>query len=423
MLHLKNTSECKHICYILIFCRYSIAQNPPLHEEFLEAVKSLPTSYDANAYLNLINTFGTHYISGVLLGGKMKAVTAIKTCQATMSGLSDTAVKDCLDAEASATIEIVTIKAEMHFCREKKKKMGTDQQFSNMFNERQTEIIGGNINGEDLLFSGSAHPNSLKNWLESLKTLPDIVYYTLKPLHFLLSEKQPARSGLKKAIETYINDNALKKICSEPCTIGRKCSARDRCVCVCDSSQIIKSNCCPTEKGLATLKVYNLKAKELYGDVGSETDGVVSVQFGTQTKRTDIIDEDDNPSWPETFEFGPIKITMANKLTFNVFDADSYWNSDLLGECAFDLRRGVVTDMCVFKYGTFFFTYEVKCAPSLQGPRCDEYQKSPMTSSLANIFSSRNGVLVKDMWKLELARNNSEELSFKSTFEKQLVEL
>uniref|UniRef100_A0A673GU59 C2 domain-containing protein n=1 Tax=Sinocyclocheilus rhinocerous TaxID=307959 RepID=A0A673GU59_9TELE len=256
--------------------------------------------------------------------------------------------------------------------------------------KRQTEIIGGNINGEDLLFSGSSHPNSLKKWIESLKSLPDIVHYSLKPLHFLLSNKHPARKGLKKAVEEYIIQNALMKVCSKPCKIGRKCSARDRCACVCESSKIIKSNCCPAEKGLATLKVYKLRAKGLYGDVGSQTDGTVTVTYDKQIKRTETIHDNDNPRWPETFEFGPIKIRMANKLTFKVDDVDGFWNSDLLGSCSFDLRSGVVTDACVFTYGTFFFTYEVKCAPSLQGPQCNEHKPSPMAAPLTDIFSSRN---------------------------------
>nr|XP_055074937.1 perforin-1-like [Misgurnus anguillicaudatus] len=402
------------------FYRYKIVQTPPLHEEFLKAVKSLPTAYDATAYHNLINTFGTHYITDVELGGKMKAITAIKTCQASMNGLTDTAVKDCLDVEASGTVHGVTVAAETHFCNEKKKKMGTGQTFSNMFNERQTEIIGGNINGEDLLFSGSSHPNSLKTWLESLKTLPDIVHYTLKPLHFLLSETDPARNGLKKAVEDYINENSLKKVCSESCGIGRQCSARDRCACVCNPSQIIKSNCCPAQKGLATLKVYKLYAKGLYGDVGGKTDGFVEIKFGTQVKRTEIIHENDDPRWPETFEFGPIKINMANQLIFEVYDADEYWNNDLLGKCSFDLRSGVVTDTCVFKYGTFFFTYKVQCAPSLEGNQCENYKPSSMASHLANIFSSRNGILVKDLWKLKLAHNISDKLRFKSTYRKYM---
>uniref|UniRef100_A0A671P1B7 Perforin-1-like n=1 Tax=Sinocyclocheilus anshuiensis TaxID=1608454 RepID=A0A671P1B7_9TELE len=384
------------------FYRYRVAENPPLHAEFLEAIKSLPASYDKDAYRNLISTYGTHYTTSVKLGGQMKAITAIKTCQAAVSGLTDTAVKDCLDVEASGSYSVATVKAEAHFCQEQKKKMGTNEMFSSMFNERQTEIIGGNINGEDLLFSGSSHPNSLKNWHNSLKSLPDIVHYSLKPLHFLLSAEHPARKELKKAVEEYIIENALMKVCSEPCKIGRKCSARDRCACVCESSQIIKSNCCPAEKGLATLKVYSLSAKGLYGDTFTQTDGFVLVKYDVQIKNTKTIDDNDNPLWPETFEFGPIKIRMANKLTFEVYDADKFWNTNLLGKCSFELRSGVVTDACVFKYGTFYFTYEAKCAPSLQGPQCNEYKPSPMAAPLADIFSSRNGVLVKDMQRLEL---------------------
>ncbi|XP_048057810.1 perforin-1-like isoform X2 [Megalobrama amblycephala] len=400
------------------FYRYRVAEKPPLNAEFLEAITSLPASYNPDAFRNLITTYGTHYIKDVKLGGQIKAITAFKTCQATLSGLTDTAVKDCLDVEASGSYNAATVKTESHFCKEQKKKMGTNQKFSTMFNERQTEIIGGNINGEDLLFSGSSHPNSLKNWLESLKSLPDIVHYSLKPLHFLLSTKHPARRGLKRAVEKYIIENALMKVCSESCKIGRKCSARDRCACVCEGSQIIKSNCCPAEKGLATLKVYNLRANGLYGDVHTQTDGVVLVKYGTQEKRTEIINNNDNPRWPETFDFGPIKFSMANLLTFEVYDADSYWNSDPLGKCSFSLRSGTVRDTCIFKYGTFFFTYEVKCAPSLNGPQCNEHKASPMAAPLADIFSSRNGVLVKDMPRLESAHNLSNK--FKSASGKQI---
>ncbi|KAG1947396.1 perforin-1 [Pimephales promelas] len=280
------------------FYRYRLAENLHLHAEFLQAIKKLPASYDPDAYRNLITTYGTHFTTSVMLGGRIKAVTAIKTCQAAVSGLTDTAVKDCLDVEASASYSVATVKAESHFCKELKKKMGTNEKFSAMFSERQTEIIGGNINGEDLLFSGTS--SSRKNWFESLKSVPDIVHYTLKPLHFLLSDTHPARQGLKKAVEEYIIKNALMKVCSESCKI------------------------------------------------------------------------------------------------------DSSWNSKLLGECSFEIRSGVVSDACAFKYGTFFFTYKVTCAPSLKGPRCDEHEPSPMASHLADIFSSRNGVLMMGQFQIYL---------------------
>uniref|UniRef100_A0A671NU10 Uncharacterized protein n=1 Tax=Sinocyclocheilus anshuiensis TaxID=1608454 RepID=A0A671NU10_9TELE len=270
---------------------YRVAENPPLHAEFLEAIKSLPASYDKDAYRDLI-TYGTHYTTSVKLGRQMKAITAIKSCQAAVSGLTDTAVKDCLDVEASGSYNAATVKAKTYFCQEQKRKMRTNEKFRSMFNDRKMEIIGGDKNGEDLLFS-------------------------------------------------------------------------DRCACVCESSQIIKSNCRPAEKGLATLKVYSLRAKGLYGDRSTQIDCTVTVTYDNQIKRTETIDDNDNPRWPETFKFGPIK-------------NDSSWNSDFLGTCSFHLRSGVVTDACVFKYGTFYFTYEAKCAPSLQGPQCNEYKPSPM---------------------------------------------
>ncbi|XP_056335096.1 perforin-1-like [Danio aesculapii] len=396
------------------FYRYHVVQNPPLHAEFLQAIKSLPATYDKFAYRSLISTYGTHYTTSVMLGGHMKAITAIKTCQASMSGLSDTAIKDCLDVEASGIYKTLTVEAEAHLCQDLKKKLGKNLKMSSQFSERQTDIIGGNINGEDLLFSGSSHPNALKGWLESLKSLPDVVQYTLKPLHFLLSDKHPARKGLKKAVEEYIIENALTKVCSEPCKIGKKCSARDRCVCVCESSRIIKSNCCPTEKGLATLKVYNLRAEGLFGDTWSETDGYVEVEYLTQNQRTQTIDDNDNPRWPETFNFEHINIKIGNTLTFEIYDDDEIWNRDHLGTCSVTVSSGVVNYGCALDHGTFFFTYEVKCAPSLQGPQCDEHKPSPMAASLADIFSSRNGVLVKDMQRLELAFNNSGMIHLKS---------
>ncbi|KAI4892231.1 hypothetical protein NFI96_028210, partial [Prochilodus magdalenae] len=408
-----NFSFTKHVVECS-FYRYKIASSPPLHHEFLQAVKSLPSEYDPQAYQSIIDTFGTHYTTGVKIGGKMKAVTAIKTCKAALSGLTDTAVKDCLDVEASGTYNGATVRAEFQHCQALKKKMNTDEKFSSMFNDRQTEIVGGTVNSEDLLFSRTSHPNALKQWLESLKTIPDVVTYTLKPLHSVLKNKHPARKGIKKAVENYIRQNALKKVCSESCKVGHKTNARDRCACVCERSQNILCNCCPAAKGLATLKVFNLRAKGLYGDRWTETDGSVEVKYGDMVRRTEVITDNDNPRWRESFEFGPVKLSINKKLTFKVYDADSYWNSDLLGKCSFDLRSGQVTDTCYFQYGTFFFSYTVKCAPSLQGPKCADYSASPIATPLAEIFQSRNGILVKNMAKLQVAQKYSNNLYFKS---------
>jgi len=38
---------------------------------FKDAISNVPTVYDAQAYRNLINNFGTHYRKRVTLGGKL----------------------------------------------------------------------------------------------------------------------------------------------------------------------------------------------------------------------------------------------------------------------------------------------------------------------------------------------------------------
>ncbi|KAM4750390.1 perforin-1-like [Anableps anableps] len=381
------------------YYNYRLTTNPPLHHDFETAVKSLSPHSSRPEYHNLIDTYGTHYITQVVLGGEIKATTSIKTCQATMSGLSATEVSDCLSVEASVNFgSTASIRAMYEHCQAEKQKLTHGQSFYTEFSERITEVVGGDKN-DVIFFQGYVDPSVYINWKNSLKTSPDIVRYNLKPLHTILPDSHPAKSGLKYEVEQYIKDNAVLKKCSESCQIGHRTSNRDPCACVCNSNQNIKSNCCPAGKGLATLMVHNLYAKNLYGDLWTQTDGLVVVKYDNQEKYTQIIADDDNPNWPESFDFGPIVVNMYNKLTFTVYDEDTCWNSDPLGECSFNLRSGYVSNSCMFDHGTFYFSYSVQCAPSLGGDQCQEYIPSPMDPSLAKVFYSRNGVLLGDLNK------------------------
>ncbi|XP_067355368.1 perforin-1-like isoform X1 [Channa argus] len=384
------------------FYSYRLTTNPPLSHDYKLAANALP-SYSQKtevSYRNLIDTYGTHYITQVSLGGEIKAITSVRTCQATMNGLSATEVSDCLSVEASASFaKTASIKTMYKHCEAEKKKLASGQSFSSTFNERNTEVIGGHIDEADILFEGQSNPSVYKNWLSSLKITPDVVRYNLKPLHSILPLGHPASAGLKQEVEKYIKKNAVLKKCSESCQIGHRSSKRDPCACICNSNQNIKSNCCPAGKGLATLKVFKLYAKGLWGDDWSQTDGSVLVRYGDQSKTTMIISNSNNPKWPETFEFGSITINMKNRLKFHVYDEDTYWNSDLLGECSVKLHEGKVSDSCMLKHGTLFFSYIVECAPSLSGDQCQEYIPSPMSSSLAKAFYTRNGVLAGEVSK------------------------
>lgn len=373
-----------------------MSSKPLLNPEFLSAVNSLPPySYkNVQQYHTLIDTYGTHYITRVSLGGSIKAITSIKTCEVAINGLSTTEVSDCLSVEASASFAAsARIKAMTQHCNDRKKKLIHSQDFRSTFNERHTEVTGGSIEGADILFEGQYNP-SINNWLKSLKTLPGVVQYNLRPLHMVLPARHRAAAGLKAEVEKYIKKNAVATKCSEKCQIGKRSNKRDRCACVCESNRNVNNNCCPKARGLATLKVFGLYARNLYGDVFSKTDGSVEVTYGNVIQRTNIISNNDNPAWHETFEFGPITMSMADKLQFRVYDEDTYWNSDLLGQCSFKLQSGKRSRSCMLNHGTFFFSYTAKCAPRLGGTQCREYIPAPMSPALKKVFYSRNGVLL-----------------------------
>ncbi|CAJ1053296.1 hypothetical protein PFLUV_G00012910 [Xyrichtys novacula] len=378
------------------FYRYRMKTNPSLSPDFQSAVSSLPpySSKTVLTYRRAIDTYGTHYITQVYLGGEIKATTSVRTCESSVNGLSTTEVSDCLSVEASASFaSTASIKAMTKHCDAKKKKLGHGQSFSSTFSERSTEVTGGDITEVNVLFEGQANPTVYNNWLRSLKYTPDVIQYKIQPLHTILPTSHPARAGLKREVEQYIKRNAVLKKCSETCKIGHQSAKRDPCACVCNSNQHINANCCPTGKGLATLKVFGLYARGLYGDKWTKTDGSVEVKYDHQIKRTVIISNNDNPKWPEKFLFGQITINMKNRLTFSVYDEDTRWNSDRLGTCSFILRGGSVSDSCMFSHGTFFFSYIVECAVGLGGDQCQEYKPAPMSESLAKVFYTRNGVL------------------------------
>lgn len=141
-------------------------------------------------------------------------------------------------------------------------------------------MVGGQTDGTpDLLFSKNGeNSKAFADWASSLKTIPDIINYSLHPLH-LLVKKASKRAGLKKAVEDYILKYALFKHCSGKCKGSSRSSTHDSCQCVCQTSKEMTSQCCPQEKGLAHVTVTVKKARELWGDSTSQTDGFVKVLF------------------------------------------------------------------------------------------------------------------------------------------------
>ncbi|XP_014062445.2 perforin-1 isoform X1 [Salmo salar] len=388
---IKQDIHCSYYSYRLI-------EDPPLHPEFSRSLGILPPLYTDQTkvhYNRFLATFGTHYIRKVKLGGRVKGVTSLRVCEAAVNGYNENEVKDCLEAEASVATNCGTAEAnaETKFCKSDLKKRNTSDTFSSTFKERFTEVVGGQTDGTpDLLFSKNGeNSKAFADWASSLKTIPDIINYSLHPLH-LLVKKASKRAGLKKAVEDYILKYALFKHCSGKCKGSSRSSTHDSCQCVCQTSKEMTSQCCPQEKGLAHVTVTVKKARELWGDSTSQTDGFVKVHMGKDFKQTRVIHNNDNPMWNEVFKFGTVKLSLASELKFTVYDEDN-WSNEILGECKIQpVEAGFHDDMCPITHGSLFYSYKVECAPGLGGHTCGEYAPSRMNSDLSSLYTSRNAL-------------------------------
>ncbi|XP_073350572.1 perforin-1-like [Pagrus major] len=373
---------------------YRVSSAPKLHKEFRKAVKQLPKIYSPEykqRFYKLIDNFGTHYITKVKLGGSVQSVTSIRQCQASLNGLSVDEVGMCLEAEASASVKAVKTGTEVKHCQKDMEKSESKTSFSGLFNDRFTEIKGGHTTEPDLLFSADKNPSAYKEWLTTLAQNPDIFSYSLESLHELLPTNNPARKNLRSAISHYILEKGLWKNCSERCQTGIKSDSRDPCVCQCHNDPAVNQECCPTRKGMARVVITVQRAAGIWGDHTTATDGYVKVSFNGQlVRRSPIIHNNNNPHWGTIVDMGTQDLSAGHIVRFEVWDQDSGWDDDLLGQCEQILSAGVREDVCVLQHGKLFYKFDVKCAPSLSGGSCTDYKPSPMSSSLKSLYVSRH---------------------------------
>ncbi|CAL1587270.1 unnamed protein product [Knipowitschia caucasica] len=376
------------------FYGYRISSTPKLHREFRKALKQLPEVYNAKSkqqFDGMIDKFGTHYITKVQLGGSVQSVTSIRECEVNLQGLSVEEVQACLEVEASVSAGAsVSSHAESKHCKSEIKKSESKYSFSSSFNDRFTEIKGGHTTEPDLLFSAEKDPSAYKDWLNSLPQHPDIISYSLHPLHELLPAKSPPRLSLRAAISHYILERGLWKNCSTPCPAGVKSNHRDPCVCQCHNHATVTPDCCPKEKGLARVVITVQRATGLWGDQTTATDGYVKVYRGQTLWRSQQINNNNNPHFGHVIDWGDVNLLQGNRVRFEMWDADNQWDDDLLGACERVLTAGAKQDVCNLQHGRLFVKWEVRCAPSLSGDLCTDYKPSPMSSRLRGWFKSRN---------------------------------
>ncbi|RVE69902.1 hypothetical protein OJAV_G00082370 [Oryzias javanicus] len=376
-----------------VFYSYRVSTTPTLQKDFLDSVNHLPKVYNEFSkenYYHLLDTFGTHYITKVKMGGKIEAVTSIRECEAHLEGIEVNEVEMCLKVEASTTVKFNTMSAEYQRCQAKKDNSGRKVSFSTHFNDRFTEVRGGRTTEPDLIFSANRDPSAYKKWLNSVPQNPDILSYSLNSLHVLIPKSNSMRENLRFAISHYILEKGLLKNCTGPCKAGVKSNSREPCVCQCHNNPAVTSDCCPSQRGKARVIITKLQASNLRGDDFSATDAYVKVFNGKLVGRTSVIFNDNNPQWKMALDLGTQVLSEGHKLKFEVWDEDNSWDDDLLGECERELTAGVNSGVCNLDNGELFFTWKVECAPNLSGSYCQNYQSSPMNENLKELYTSRH---------------------------------
>ncbi|XP_037754578.1 perforin-1 [Chelonia mydas] len=366
------------------YYRFGISGKPPLTGHFVLAVKNLPSLYNKASqleYHHLIHTYGTHYVTQASLGGRVRDVTAVQVCQAALDGLTVNEIKDCLSMEVAVNTGVGSDQSIFNNCKENKR-VKFQQSFHKTYRERYAEEEGGQ-NTDDLFFSKN-YVGVFSDWVKTLKSLPGLLTYSLRPIHTLLGQDDPKREALGQAVSEYIRERALRVDCTKSCPAGTRCSVLDPCSCVCPGNSSTNTMCCSRERGLARLTVTVEWASDLRGDTLTATDAYVKIFFDRRESRTVTIWNRKSPVWNSHMDFGSVRVTDASQLRVEVWDEDNGWDDDLLGACNIPLKSGGPHHReCYLKRGHLRFHYSLPCGPNLRGQRCSEYVPQPPQHSIA----------------------------------------
>ncbi|XP_063080062.1 perforin-1-like [Engraulis encrasicolus] len=331
---------------------FRVSSQASVNREFSLDINRLPKEYNEKTkrhYKQLINTYGTHYLDKVNLGGKIKTVTAIRTCLASLKGQSTEEVKNCLSGKLSLTFGLpVSPNISHESCFSVFNNENTTVTSHNAYFHQVTEMTPGEVMVGSLSSSYNDY-TGFRLWFDQLKEDPGVVSYSLNPLSRLITDKV-IQANVITAIQQYLKENAVS-----PPSGSLDCKS---------------GNCCPSEPHKATLKINSIRASGLSGDFWSRTDAFAKVRYGSQTEKTNLV-RSDNPQW-KPINFGTVFTIDDSSLHVDVYDEDVF-NFQHLGSCSVKLAVGSGTKTCSFGRSTVTLTYTLTCAAHLTGDKCQVY--------------------------------------------------
>ncbi|XP_070962187.1 perforin-1-like [Oncorhynchus clarkii lewisi] len=345
---------------------FSVPSKPPLSLDFQRRVASLPHHYTSNseAYKDIIDTYGTHYISDGDLGGMMKRVTSIRTCLAALNKVFVSDVETCLSMGLDLDIPVgLPVDLGLNLLGGQCSKVATNSDsatgYSMGFLSHHTEVNGGRtLNG--VASMRKANIDSFLKWMKSLNEFPEMVSFSLQPLYQLVDDKQTS-ADLQTAISQYVIDSGIKRIKTENQA--------------CRDSPDLSADCCPLLAGRGRLTVFVDRGFSLRGDGMAEPEVYVKLWCSGQHRLTRWITTYD-PLWHTHFNFN--YVNTQSSLELQVWDkSPGERDDDLQGGCSVNLEQGSHVHSCGLSNGSFTFSYTLTCDKHLTGDKCDQYYPSP----------------------------------------------
>ncbi|XP_051801873.1 perforin-1-like [Acanthochromis polyacanthus] len=262
---------------------YRLSHRPILSADFKRDLARLP-SYSSYRYRRFIDTYGTHYIRQVYLGGRFRRVTATRTCLSRLNGLSSYLAHYCLSLGLRVGLGKLRPSTSPRFCHSVLQNQDYSTRFSSGLHKHYTEMVGGRGWDGELSLN---HTNSLgyQKWLKTLKDVPSVVRYDLRPLYELVPF-QSQKTRLKAAIEQYLRASGIRS--PKP----RYCGQVN-----------LDSNCCPRQARRGRLVVTIVSAWNTNGDPRSRM--YAKLQYDFHRRQTLMI-KSNYPRWNTRYDLGNV---------------------------------------------------------------------------------------------------------------------
>lgn len=322
-------------------------------------MQSLPGEYTTEtqySYRRFVETYGTHYIQQVRLGGRLTRFTSIRSCLATVNGHSASEAKDCINTGLSIGLGFVDPSITTSKCKSLLQNQDSQTESQLSYLHHVTEVLGGN----KWLGEVSLHKNDsteFRSWMQSLKNIPDIVSYSLFPVFELVADPT-VRQNVRTTVTQYLKDNAVPK--EQP---SQQCTNQPN----------LSPECCPLSPRKGKLRVSINNGWGMDGDPIGDPDPYVKMWYANHFRETHWIKDNANPHWNSHYDLG--HVDAANDLRFEVWDKDLKYD-DQLGWCITRLNEGSHTGSCSLNRGGFSYSYSLTCDPHLMGYQCSRYKTS-----------------------------------------------